>query len=152
VTSHLRDAGGLDTLRDFFIAAAAVLLLLKNGVAAPGEENGATPAWDLPFRMLTATLFVLALTAASGILGPELSGLISPFPIFGVVMASFNHRLQGPAAAEKLLRGVVVGAFAFASFFVMVALLLPALPLAPVYLGATLAALLVNGAALRFAR
>jgi len=108
-----------------------------------------TPVWDLPARMLAAAAFVLLLTTFASWMGPQLSGLISPFPVFGVVIAAFTHHQQGAGAAAQMLRGVVLGSFAFYSFFFIVAALLPVWPAGWVYCLATLAALGANGLALR---
>ncbi|HEX9117252.1 MAG TPA: hypothetical protein VGA61_14380 [Anaerolineae bacterium] len=110
---------------------------------APAEPVAA-PRWDMPARMVIAATFVLLLTSLAATLGPQLSGLLSPFPIFGVIMATFAHRQLGAAAAIRLLRGVVLGSFAFASFFAVIGYALPALAIPWSYLLATLAALVVN--------
>jgi hypothetical protein len=113
-------------------------------------QIAASPGWDIPARMVAAAAFVLFITTAANALGPQLSGLISPFPVFGVVIASFTHYQQGANAAGQLLRGVVMGSFAFSCFFLMVALLLPGVSMGLTYAAAVLAALAVNSIALRF--
>ena len=110
------------------------------------------PRWDLPARMIAAAAFVLLLTTFANTLGPRLSGLLTPFPLFTVVIAVFTHHQQGPAAATQLLRGVVLGGFAFATFFLVVAVVLPRAGLGWTYLAATAATLVLNGIALRFLR
>jgi hypothetical protein len=103
------------------------------------------PKWDLPARMVVATTFVIVLTTFADILGPQLSGLIAPFPVFGNVLAAFNQRQLGAYAAVKLLRGVVAGSVAFACFFLVVGGLISSLGILWTYSLATLAALGVNG-------
>src|SRR3989454_11684567 len=71
--------------------------------------------------MAVATALVLALTATAAVLGPKLSGLLSPFPVFATVLAVFTHRHAGAAATQQLLRGIVLSSFAFSGFFVVVA-------------------------------
>lgn len=102
--------------------------------------------------MLVATAFVVGLTTFAANLGPQLSGLLSPFPTFSTVIAVFTHHQQGADAASQLLRGVVVGTFSFLCFFLVVALLLPAAPMFWTYLAATAASIEVNSLALRFVR
>lgn len=80
----------------------------------------AAPRFELAWRMVIATAFVLALTASAEVLGARLSGLIAPFPIFASILAVFTQRVQGAEAARRLLQGVVIGAFTFAVFFVCV--------------------------------
>lgn len=97
--------------------------------AAPPGTGRALPHWDLPARMLTATVFVVLLTEAAPYLGPHLTGLLAPVPIYASVLAAFAHQLQGPAAAAAVLRGLMVGLFAFMGFYVTLAgLLVPAGP------------------------
>jgi hypothetical protein len=107
------------------------------------------PRWDLPARMAAAAAFVVALTALAQSLGPQLSGLLSPFPIFSIVIAAFTHQQQGATAARQLLRGVVLGSIGFGCFFLVVGALLPSLSPLWTYLAATLAAVSVNGLVLR---
>jgi hypothetical protein len=134
-------------------AAAGVLLgviaLLTWRLPAPAAAAvpGAPPRWDLPARMIIATLFVLVLTTAAIALGPQLSGLLSPFPVFGTVLAVFTHRHQGAAAAARLLRGIVVGSLAYGAFFVVTGLCVDVLPLPLTYLLACGAALSGSGLA-----
>ena len=44
--------------------------------------SGGPPWWNLPARMAVAVGHVVGLTEFADLLGPELSGLISPIPIF----------------------------------------------------------------------
>lgn len=112
---------------------ALVLLALALGLRLmprAAEESGQRvqpPRWDLPARMLVATAFVLALTGSAAALGPQLTGLLTPFPLYASILAVFAHQQQGPAAALRVLRGLLLGLFAFASFFLVLAsLLVPA--------------------------
>jgi hypothetical protein len=98
--------------------------------------------------MATATGMVLLITGAASALGPKWSGLLSPFSVFACVMAVFAHRHGGAGPAHRLLRGVIVGSFAFASFFVVVGLLVERLSLVVAYSLAAGAALVVNGLSL----
>jgi uncharacterized membrane protein (GlpM family) len=85
----------------------------------------APPRWDLPLRAATATAVVLAVTALAGAAGPRLAGLLTPFPIYAAVLTVFAHRHAGAAAARTTLRGLLLGLFAFAAFFVALAAALP---------------------------
>jgi hypothetical protein len=130
------------------IGGTVALMPRGNAVgAAPGR-----PKWDLPLRMAIATGFVVALTAASSALGPRLSGIISPLPIFGVILAAFTHRTAGAAAAARVMRGMVIGSVGFAGFFIVVACLLARWPIGWTYLLAAGAAIGINGVSLKAAR
>ncbi len=124
------------------------LALLAIGTPGPPSANANAARWDLPLRMLVATAMVLAITGAAALLGPRWSGLLSPFPVFACVMAAFAHHGSGPAAAQRLLRGIVVGSFAFAAFFVIVSLTLERTAIVFSYTLAVVAALGVNGLSL----
>jgi uncharacterized membrane protein (GlpM family) len=87
-------------------------------------DAAAAPWWDLPARMLVATAFVVLLTDAAPTLGPQMTGLLAPFPVYATILAVFAQRQQGPAAAVRVLRGLLLGLFSFAAFFVTLALLL----------------------------
>src|SRR5207248_757850 len=80
-----------------------------------------SPPWEVYVRMGVAAAFVLLLTGVSSLLGPQLSGLLTPFPVFASILGAFSHHFQGKAAACRLLRGVVIGSFTFAVFFLVIA-------------------------------
>ncbi len=80
-----------------------------------------SPPWEVYVRMGVAAAFVLLLTGVSSLLGPQLSGLLTPFPVFASILGAFTHHFQGKAAACRLLRGVVIGSFTFAVFFLVIA-------------------------------
>jgi hypothetical protein len=111
---------------------ALVLATLIVGYAAtarraPGPLSAPTrpPRWDIPVRMLVATAVVVLITAAAPVLGAHLAGLLSPFPVFGAVLAVFTHRSHGPVGASQVLDGLLLGLFAPAVFFLVLALMLP---------------------------
>jgi hypothetical protein len=128
------------------LAGAALLVLAAIAVASRLMPRlGAAPKlpppsrWDLPARMIIATCFVLALTAWARTLGPQLSGLISPLPVFGLVLACFTQLHGGRAAVIGMLRGNVVGGLAFLAFFMVAGLGLGNAPVAAVYVAASVA-------------
>ena len=130
-------------------AAAAALALALVGRPRAKPAGSAAPRWDLPLRMLVATSLVLALTAGAPSLGPALAGLLSPFPVFVGVLTAFAHGQRGASAARGVLAGALAGSFAFATFFLVVALALERLGAPTTYLLAALTALALAGAVLR---
>ncbi|ADB37533.1 hypothetical protein [Spirosoma linguale] len=80
--------------------------------------------FDIPIRMVVATLFVLAVTGLAGILGPKWSGILTPFPIMTTILAIFSHTLQGSTATISTLRGLVIGLLGFTTFLFLQAFLL----------------------------
>ncbi len=127
------------------LLAAALLWLGK--VEGAGKPI-VTPWWDLPLRMVIATTLLVLITTGAGLLGPKWGGLLSPFPIFTFVMATFSHSQGGPSAAWRLIRGVLSGLFSYTAFFVVVGLMVQRDNLVVVYGLAALAALAVNGLSL----
>lgn len=108
-------------------ASFAIGLILLHAPPGDPEEIGELPWWDLPARGLAAMALVLALTAASGSLGPGLSGLLAPFPIITSVLAAFTHLHGGAEQVKVLLRNFLIGFYGFAAFCFVLAVALPSL-------------------------
>ena len=128
------------------VALALALYLLPDDV--PRTEPSKSPAWEIPMRMLSAAAVVVTLTAVAHSLGPRLSGLLTPFPVAAGIMGGFTHHFEGPAAAVRLLRGLLAGLFAFALCFLIIALTLESWGLARSFGVAFLATALLQGASL----
>jgi hypothetical protein len=132
-------------------AAMAVLvlsLLLMPRPRAVGVAAAALPRWDIPARMVVATLLVVGLTEAAPVLGPRLAGLVAPFPLYATVLAVFSHRLQGAEPAVRVLRGLLLGLFAFAGVFLTIALLLNVYGIAIAFAAAAVVALAMQALSL----
>jgi hypothetical protein len=125
--------------------AVALKLLPKNG---PDIIATNPPAWEIIARMLLATAFLLLLTGLASSLGPHLSGLLTPLPIYATVLGIFTHHFYGGSAARQLLRGVVFGSFAFAVFFLIVAGTIERVGIAAAFSFALLGAVLTQGCSL----
>jgi hypothetical protein len=134
------------------VSALVIGLAVLPRRAAKRSERVQLPWWDIPARMLVATLFVLALTSAAPALGSRLSGLLSPFPVYAAVLCVFAHRLQGVSAAIAVMRGLLLGLFSFAAFFALLAFLLEPEGIAVAFAIAIVVALLVQGASLAAGR
>jgi len=106
------------------IIVLVVALFLMPATSERPDRVSTFPRWDLPARMVVATAFVVVLTTAAPMLGPRIAGLIAPFPLYGVVLAAFAYRMEGPAASVAVLRGLLLGLFAFACFFLALSALL----------------------------
>jgi hypothetical protein len=140
------------------IAALAGALYLMPGGRGP-RTTGASPAvalapigWDLPARMVVATVFVVLLTGVAPALGPRLTGLLAPFPLYGAVLAVFAHALEGPRQAAALVRGLLAGLFGFAGFFLVLATCLEGWGLAAAFAASIGLTLAVQGVAFRTLR
>ncbi len=136
------------------LAAAAI----AGGIALiprPPDEHdppAPPPSWDLPLRAACALALVLSLTAIAGWLGPQLSGLLAPFPIIATVLATFTHGQHGVDHMRRLVRGMVCGFAAFALFFFTLAVSLRSLGVGAGFVLALAVALLVQAAAFALTR
>jgi hypothetical protein len=124
---------------------AALRLTPSAGIAPPPVRP---PRGDLPARMVVATVIVLALTALAPRLGARLSGLLATYPLFAAILAAFAQRLQGPAAAAGVLRGLLFGLFSFAAFCFVLGVGLVPLGIGGAFAAAIALALLVQGLSL----
>ncbi len=70
-------------------AIAGVLRLLP--AATAGGTGRVHPAWDLPARIVVATLVVVLLTTIAPRLGPVTSGIVATFPVYVSVLAVFEQ-------------------------------------------------------------
>jgi hypothetical protein len=118
----------------------------------PRSARSVPPSWDLPLRAGCAVALVLTLTAIASWLGPQLSGLLAPFPIIATVLATFTHGQRGPDEVLRLLRGMVTGFGAFALFFFTLAVSLRGLGTGPAFALASTIALVSQALVLAFAR
>ncbi len=137
----------------FILVLCCLALALKLLPANSGHVSSVKPAsWDTPLRMVVATAFVLALTGFASLLGPRLSGLLTPFPIYATILAVFTHYAQGGASARRLLRGLITGVFSFAVFFLVIAVLIVPIGITLAFTLATLSALLLHSVSLYLLR
>lgn len=114
------------------LAAGAFALAPSLLPADPHEQDSPIaklPAWDLPARAVATALLVLGLTGAAAGLGPTLTGVLTPFPVSNTVLAAFLLVLEGPVQLDAFFRGFLRGAFGFATFCFLVAVLV--IPLGP---------------------
>ena len=88
----------------------------------------------------------------AGLVGPQAAGVMASFPVFGTILAVFAHRMQGPALATQVLRGMVLALYGFAGFFFILGLLLETAGIVPAFLAATASTVLIQGLALKAIR
>jgi hypothetical protein len=130
---------------------AAVVFLITCGVLAvalrafPRTTPRATDVSgpELIVRMATAGGLVFLFTAIAPLVGALSSGLLAAFPVYTGVVTVFNH-VKSSAQATAALRGVLVGAFSAAVFFVTVSLSLGRMAVGPCFLLAALAGIVVQ--------
>jgi hypothetical protein len=106
------------------LSALAVAPKLIPRVTAP-LTPAPLPKRELPLRMLAGAALTLAVTSLAALIGPAWSGMLAVFPVLAIVLSVFSHRASGPAFAATLLRGMILGLYAFTSFCLVLAVLLP---------------------------
>ncbi|MCI2418893.1 hypothetical protein MOQ72_15730 [Saccharopolyspora sp. K220] len=118
------------------VATTAAMILMPRTEPEAELEQPASPSWDLPSRAIATGILVLAVTTASGALGPNWTGLLAPFPTAMSVVATFVHAQHGPAATARTLAGAVMSLLSFATFCLSVAILVRPIGGASFVLGA----------------
>ena len=78
------------------------------------------PYWDIPLRMLTATALLVAITSSAHALGPQLSGLLSPFPVIAWPLTIFAHYHGGRQEMMGLVRGNAMSAVGVIIFYLII--------------------------------
>lgn len=146
LTAILLDAIPLSLWAIYGLALVVITIALyyfpRPSVGQAVSFRAKPPKYDILFRMLVATLFVLTITGLAAILGPNWSGVLTPFPILTSILAIFNHYLQGSKAAITVLRGIMIGLVGFTTFLFLQAFLLHEFSVAVSFL----IALVVNSA------
>lgn len=103
---------------------AAARILLPRGRGVPTAPRWLP--WDLWLRMAASLGLVLVTTSLAAWLGPELSGVLAPFPIASSVLFAFIHAQQGADVVLRFLRGLIPSMGSFAVFcYVLAAALEP---------------------------
>jgi len=136
----------LATLTVIFIG----LWLTPNYASAPASAPQSK--WDIPARIVLATSFILLVTGIAPYIGARLTGLLTTIPLYISILTVFAHRHSGYKSAGKVLRGLVLGLFSFAVFYLTLGLLIRQSSLALSFGAATLAALAAQGITLLFLR
>lgn len=144
------DSGLPSPLLALYAGGVAAAIFGIRLIPAPGvlEEAPAAPRWDLPVRMVVATGLVIVITGAAPLLGPQLSGLLTTYPVYAGVLAVFAHAERGGAAATQVVRGLCYGIIAFATFFLAIGALVDRAGILPAFAAAAAGAIVVQAATL----
>jgi hypothetical protein len=129
-----------------FVLVLCVLALaprLFPRLSGAAERSAAQPN-DLLWRMLAGALLSFTVTYAAAGIGPRLSGFFAMFPVMGTILVGFSHHASGRAYAVNILLGMARGYYAFATFCVVLSLLLRERSIALAFVLAAVAALLVQ--------
>lgn len=118
-------------------AAMAVAGLLGGyfAIPRPTAPDGprSLPWWDIPMRMLATAVLVAIIVATSDVLGEQLSGVVSTYPVIATVVGAFTHHRWGVNALVRLFRAVLLSLIGFVAFFLVVGLLLPTIGILPAF-------------------
>jgi hypothetical protein len=141
-------------------AASYVLLVavVATFLAGFGQQRGSfdaavpTPAWDIPARVVAATVLVVAISALAPIVGGRASGILATFPVYAAVLATFAHVTRGLQEAGAVLRGLATGLLGFGAFFLALSLLLGTVGIATSFLAALAIGCVVQAATLPLVR
>ena len=128
-----------------FASLVVALRLLPR--RAPVSVGIPSPPWDLPARMVIATALVVTITGVAPLLGPRLSGVLATFPVYAAILTVFAHRADA-AQAVHVLKGLLVGLFAFSGFFVVLGALIERIGLAAAFAAAVVSALAIQAMSL----
>jgi hypothetical protein len=109
----------------FSILALTIGFLFFPKVDDQEIKVGKTLKFEIPMRMLMITFFVITITFFAKSLGPDWSGILTPFPVMTAVLAIFTHYTQGIYQVRKIYMGLFTGTFGFTIFLFSQALLLP---------------------------
>jgi hypothetical protein len=97
------------------------------------DEAPNPPRWEVFATMAASTLLVVSISGLADLLGRQLSGLVSNTPVFISIFGAFTHRFSGRGAVVQFIRGVVVGSFSFATFFLVMGRVLAILGVLPAF-------------------
>lgn len=107
----------LNLLASYGLVMGSVFMALRFFPVPTTQSAGVRRLpYDILIRMGVATLFVVIITGLASVLGPNWSGILTPFPIMTSVLAIFSHLLGGSNAAITTLRGLLIGLFGFTTF------------------------------------
>jgi hypothetical protein len=135
--------------------AAAFLALFATGRSLPRSAPGPIaprPRHDLILRLVATAALVLSLTGVAGLLGPSLSGLVTPFPVATTILVVFAHREAGAGRVVAVLGGFIPSLYSFACFCASLSFGLGRWPLPGAFAAALLVSLLSQSIVLRALR
>jgi hypothetical protein len=135
------------------LAASVALILWRLGRGGTDDRQPSpAPAWDIPARVIVATVLVIAISGVAPLIGGHSAGILATFPIYAAVLATFAHRARGAADARDVLRGLTAGLLGFGAFFLALEWLLARMGVVESFVGALAVGLVVQAAALPVVR
>ncbi|SDO42647.1 hypothetical protein SAMN05216360_12264 [Methylobacterium phyllostachyos] len=111
----------------------ALVVALCRPAAPAAQPIRRPPRWDMPARLTAATILVLLVSTLAPLLGPGLSGVLSPIPIISWPLIVFARVQDGVGASLDVVRGSAQGAFGVLAFYIGVHATLGAMDPVPAY-------------------
>ena len=124
-------------------AGLFVAYLLIPRVSDPGGLRF-VPWWDIPMRMAATAVLVGIITLSANMLGPEVIGIVSTYPVILTVLSTFMHAQWGWLPVVHLARGMALSLLSFVMFFLVLGLTAESLGLVWAYVASAVAALVVS--------
>lgn len=125
------------------LVAILILVLLPMPAGMVQAITHVPSVWDIPLRMGAATAMLLAITASAHILGPHLSGILSPIPVIAWPLTIFTQVQRGRREMLAVIKGNAVSAVGVMAFYLIIRHLVMALGLALTVVLALAASVLV---------
>jgi hypothetical protein len=97
-------------------AFAALFVTARSLPRLPPGPAAPRPRYDLALRLLATAALVVSLTGIAGLLGPSLSGLVTPFPVATTILVVFAHRESGAGGVVAVLGGFIPSLYSFVCF------------------------------------
>ena len=105
------------------------------------------PKFELAIRMIAGAALTWSVTVLADRIGPAWSGLLTVFPVMGIVLAVFSHRANGPQFTGALFRGMSTALWSFVLFCLVLAFALRAANIATAFAAALSLALVAHALA-----
>lgn len=107
------------------IFLAIISLYLFPNVKRFNKKTPKPLRFEILLRMIMITAFVFAITYFAELMGPNWSGILTPFPVMTATLAIFLHYTQGIQQVRLALMGMYTGVIGFAIFLITVAYFVP---------------------------
>ena len=112
------------------LAFAALTATMWSLPPVAPRPPGRRPRHDLAMRMVATAALVVSLTGVAHLLGPSLSGLITPFPVATSILVVFAHREAGGGGVIAVYGGFLPSLYSFATFLAALSFALERWPVA----------------------
>lgn len=134
------------------IVSVAVFLVTLGRRSSRVRRPVTPPAWDIPARVIVATVLVVVISSLAPVIGGRFAGILATFPVYAAVLATFAHVTHGPGEASDVLRGLATGLLGFGAFFLALGYLLGVTGIALSFAGALAVGCVVQAATLPLVR